>query len=276
MTNATVHHGGWYWESGLEVLDFSDFIQVNRTLIRKLGLHEAILIGELAYEGRMWKRKGKMRDGWFYSTVENIERQTGINPHFQRVAINNLKAAGVIEVGYFGLPRSRHIRISPSRVMEIMADDGENTPSDQQLFTTLTTSDAPDEPTVVDAVNTNKEVSKRSNKKKDSMSGKPDDAQVPYEEVISYLNEKSGKRYRASTEATRKMIRARLSEGYTLDDFKHVIDVKCSQWLGTEHEKYLRPETLFRPSHFESYVNEQAHPKSRLDEIDWSLYEIPE
>lgn len=107
-----------------------------------------------------------------------------------------------------------------------------------------------------------------------SLSGKPDDAQVPYEEVIDYLNSKSGKRYRAGTEATRKMIRARFSDGYTLDDFKHVIDVKCSQWLGTEHEKYLRPETLFRPSHFESYVNEQAQPKSRLDEIDWSLYEL--
>ena len=109
-----------------------------------------------------------------------------------------------------------------------------------------------------------------------SLSGKPDDAQVPYEEVISYFNEKSGKRYRASTEATRKMIRARFSEGYTLDDFKHVIDVKCSQWLGTEQEKYLRPETLFRPSHFESYVNEQSQPKSRLNEIDWSMYEIPD
>ena len=48
MGNHTVHHESWYWEAGVEALDFTDYIQVNRTLIRKLGLHEAILIGELS------------------------------------------------------------------------------------------------------------------------------------------------------------------------------------------------------------------------------------
>lgn len=83
-----------------------------------------------------------------------------------------------------------------------------------------------------------------TNNKEEPLSGKPDD--VPYDAVIDYLNERTGKRYRAKTESTRKMIRARFSDGYTLNDFKHVIDVKTSQWLGTEQEKYLRPETLFR------------------------------
>ena len=104
------------------------------------------------------------------------------------------------------------------------------------------------------------------------MSGKPDD--VPYDEVIDYLNEKTGKRYRAKTESTRRLIRARFADGYTLDDFKHVIDVKASQWLGTEQDKFLRPETLFRPGHFESYLNEQSQPASLLDTVDWSKYEL--
>lgn len=106
----------------------------------------------------------------------------------------------------------------------------------------------------------------------DSLSGKPDD--VPYDAVIDYLNEKTGKRYRAKTESTRRLIRARFADGYTLDDFKHVIDVKVSQWLGTEQDKFLRPETLFRPGHFESYLNEQSQPASYLDTIDWSRYEL--
>lgn len=106
----------------------------------------------------------------------------------------------------------------------------------------------------------------------DTLSGKPDD--VPYDAVIDYLNERTGKRYRSKTESTRKMIRARFADGYTLDDFKHVIDVKASQWLGTEQERYLRPETLFRPGKFESYLNESPKPKSRLDYIDWSAYEL--
>lgn len=111
-----------------------------------------------------------------------------------------------------------------------------------------------------------------TNREEEPLSGKPDD--VPYDAVIDYLNERTGKRYRSKTESTRKMIRARFSDGYTLDDFKHVIDVKASQWLGTEQEKFLRPETLFRPGHFESYLNESPKPKSRLDDIDWSAYEL--
>jgi len=271
MGNHTIHRDSWYWEVGVEALDFTDYIQVSRTLIRRLGLHEAILIGELAYECRTWKRKGKLVDGWFYSTVENVERQTGISAHFQRLALENLANAGVVEVKYCGLPRSRHIRLSASKVMELMADEPENTLSDQQSFTSLTTSDSPDAPIVVDEVNANKEVSKRNNRKKDTLSGKPDD--VPYDAVIDYLNEKTGKHYRSKAAATRKLIKARFAEGYTLEDFKRVIDTKTSQWLNTDQDKFLRPETLFRPSHFESYLNESPQT-SILDSVDWSKYEL--
>lgn len=273
MGNHTIHRDSWYWEAGVEALDFTDYIQVSRTLIRRLGLHEAILIGELAYECRTWKRKGKLVDGWFYSTVENVERQTGISAHFQRLALENLANAGVVEVKYCGLPRSRHIRLSASKVMELMADEPENTPSDQQPFTSLTTSDSPDAPIVVDEVNANKEVSKRNNRKKDTLSGKPDD--VPYDAVIDYLNEKTGKHYRSKAAATRKLIKARFAEGYTLEDFKRVIDTKTSQWLNTDQDKFLRPETLFRPSHFESYLNESPQT-SILDTVDWDKYRLDE
>lgn len=81
------------------------------------------------------------------------------------------------------------------------------------------------------------------------------------EEVIDYLNEQTGKHFRKSSNATKSLIHARLSEGYTLDDFKHVIDVKVAQWKGDpEMDKYLQPSTLFRASKFEGYVNEQLGP----------------
>ena len=41
-----------------------------------------------------------------------------------------------------------------------------------------------------------------------------------------------------------------------MDDFKKVIDKKCAEWKGGDMEKYLRPETLFKRSKFESYLNE--------------------
>ena len=73
-------------------------------------------------------------------------------------------------------------------------------------------------------------------------------------EIIEYLNMKAQTRYRSSTPKTKQLIRARLSEGFVLDDFKIVIDNKVSDWKGTEFEKFLRPETLFGTK-FEGYLN---------------------
>ena len=75
-----------------------------------------------------------------------------------------------------------------------------------------------------------------------------------YNVVIDYLNEKVGTHYRPTNKTTQKHINARLKEGYTYDDFKTVIDKKCSEWKGTDMEQYLRPETLFGTK-FESYLN---------------------
>ena len=73
--------------------------------------------------------------------------------------------------------------------------------------------------------------------------------------VVSYLNEKLGTNYKHTTPKTQKAIKARLSEGFTVDDFKTVIDKKCAEWIGDEKmEKYLRPETLFGTK-FEGYLN---------------------
>ena len=83
-----------------------------------------------------------------------------------------------------------------------------------------------------------------------------------YAEIVDYLNQKAGTRYKHSSEDTRKHIRARVNDGYTLDDFKAVIDRKVEEWKGTEWEKFLRPSTLFG-SKFESYLNQREEPKGK-------------
>ena len=84
----------------------------------------------------------------------------------------------------------------------------------------------------------------------------------PYEDIIDYLNQKAGTHYRYSSADTKKHIKARLNDGYTLDDFKAVINKKVSEWKGTEMEKYLRPATLFG-SKFESYLNQKETQKPK-------------
>lgn len=83
--------------------------------------------------------------------------------------------------------------------------------------------------------------------------------EIPYSTIIDHLNQRAGTRYRRGR-STCALIRARWSEGYRLDDFERVIDVKCAEWLGTDMAKYLRPETLFGGK-FEGYLNQPAKGK---------------
>lgn len=80
-------------------------------------------------------------------------------------------------------------------------------------------------------------------------------------EIIQYLNDRCGTRYRYQTKGTQEHINARLKEGYTVDDFKMVIDKKFEEWHGTDMEKFLRPETLFAGK-FESYLNQKIVKKT--------------
>ena len=73
--------------------------------------------------------------------------------------------------------------------------------------------------------------------------------------IVSYLNEKANTSYRVSDKSTQRLINARMNEGFTVSDFKKVIDIKTNEWLETEFEKYLRPQTLFGIK-FENYLNE--------------------
>lgn len=89
---------------------------------------------------------------------------------------------------------------------------------------------------------------------KDSI-GKDSIGNIPYKEIIDYLNSKTGKNYRDNVQKNRSLIKARWSEGYRLDDFKQVIDNMVKDWSGTKYAKYLRPETLFGTK-FDGYLNQ--------------------
>ena len=81
-------------------------------------------------------------------------------------------------------------------------------------------------------------------------------------EIIEYLNLKTKKSYKVTTKVTQRYINARLEEGYSLEDFKCVIDKKVREWQGTEMDPYLRPETLFGTK-FEGYLNQSDKPVTK-------------
>lgn len=87
--------------------------------------------------------------------------------------------------------------------------------------------------------------------------------QIPYKAIIDYLNEKAQKKFKHTSGANQKLIKARWNEGYRLDDFTHVIDTKVEQWINNDAmNQYLRPATLFS-NKFDSYLNEQPRKQEQ-------------
>jgi len=103
----------------------------------------------------------------------------------------------------------------------------------------------------------------------------PPAAPTPAAEIVAYLNAATGRDFRHKTKPTQQAINARLNDGYSIDDFKMVIDCKAAQWKDdAEMGKYLRPETLFTPAHFESYLQEAKHRPAV--NADAHLKDLPE
>ena len=81
-------------------------------------------------------------------------------------------------------------------------------------------------------------------------------------EVISYLNLKAKKNFKVDTASHHKFIKARLKEGYVLEDFKKVVDIMVAKWKGTEYEQYLQPQTLFG-NKMDNYLNQPMPRKAQ-------------
>ena len=102
----------------LNLISNNNFITLNKDLIKAIGLEEAILLGELASEYDYWKKQELLENGYFYSTIENIEEHTTLSEYKQRKALNSLKDQGLIDIKIKGLPAKRFIKINEEQVLE--------------------------------------------------------------------------------------------------------------------------------------------------------------
>lgn len=123
----------------------------------------------------------------------------------------------------------------------------------QQLFNNNTTNKTEQIQQVEELDNSN--LTTKQQQSNNTTKKKEKDNNNIYSLVIDYLNRKASTNYRATTKNTQSFINARVKEGYTVEDFKKVIDSKSKDWLNTDFEKYLRPSTLFGTK-FENYLNE--------------------
>lgn len=213
-----------------------------------VGVNAAVLFKNIEY----WVEKNATNgqnehDGrfWTYNSVKAFSEQFPYMTEKQtRSALKRLEDSGLVEAGVYNdaaydrtkwytltdegvrICRNGNIHL-PMRANQT-APQGEPIPDDNQMTTSKEPPKAPQ-----------------------------DGIQESVDEVTAHLNELTGKRFNPRKDSTRKPIAARLREGYSASDCIAVIDCKVAQWSKDPRMRtYLRPETLFKASKFEAYLNE--------------------
>lgn len=230
-------------------------LQVLPSLAKAIGLNEAIVLQQIHY----WLQKSsniEVGHKWIYNTYNAWQKQFPFwsIPTIRRT-ITSLEKQGVIVTGNFnkaGFDNTKWYRIDYQKLESMSRRCDQNDQTMRSIWT-----DGADQN---DQTNTNRlPETTTETTTEDILSGKPD--HIPYQEIMSYFNQQAGTSYRASSKATQRLISARTNEGFTVDDFKKVIDIKVANWKDDpKMSKYLRPATLFGTK-FESYLNEPMPAK---------------
>lgn len=104
----------------IDLLAFDNYIIVNKDLMVAVGITEAMLLGELASEFRYWRKAGKLDDGWFYSTCENLEDKLPFSRPTIKKATDHLEETGILETKLMGMPAKKYYRINSSQLEKFL------------------------------------------------------------------------------------------------------------------------------------------------------------
>lgn len=190
-------------------------------------------IKELIEQGYITRQLEQDDKGKFAGYSYNVYEYKENNPEYKPTTVDGKTENGKTENG-----------LSDNGKTENGKSNTSNTKSSNTVLTKTKDNNIKD---IVDSEKTAPEIDNAPLNKNNEM----------IKEIIEYLNHVTNSKYRYKTAATQKLLNARINEGYTLADFKRVIDVKASQWLNSDMEKFLRPSTLFNATKFDNYANEK-------------------
>ena len=146
----------------MDIIDFlanDNYIIINKEIATLYGLDEAIILGELASEHKYWQKNGGLKDGYFYSTIENIEKNTTILEKRQRLALNSLKEKGIIDIKRMDIPAKRYIKINTEKLLSLLLNNTDQ--SETSSYAILTELEQSNEPTKNNNLNNNKNNNKK-------------------------------------------------------------------------------------------------------------------
>lgn len=228
------------------------------SLAKRIGLNKSIVIQQMHY----WLiRSDHVFEGkrWIYNSVTDWLEQF---PFWSRSTltriIDDLEADNLLFVGNFN-----KIAMDRTKWYSINYDD-------ERLFSAFSQNEQIHLSKMTNSIQSNRvngisqnEVTNTRDYTETNQNNNVEQVDIAFK-IIEYLNIKANKNYKSTTAQTKRLINGRLAEGYTLEDFKRVIDVKVKDWLHhKDMNKYLRPDTLFNATKFEAYLNE-APPQQQV------------
>ena len=207
-------------------------------------------------------------DDGFVGSPKAIMRQCGASEDDMRILTGKKYvlgfASGVIVIKHWRLNNylrnDRHVQTTYTEELSTLGIDDKGAYTQNIDKMEVLPAGIPTDNQVVDTWYTQDSIGKDSidnniySRAEDSPTAHPDQNDV--NEVVDYLNTAAGTSYKKNTPKTVRNIKARLKEGFTVEDFKTVIDKKVKEWKGSDMERYLRPDTLFGTK-FEGYLNQQ-------------------
>lgn len=223
-------------------------LQVLPSLAREIGLNEAIMLQQMHY----WLIKSSHEfEGvkWFYKTLEDWQTEFPFwSTMTIRRTLTNLEKQKVIRIGNFN---KKKFDKTKWYTIEYQCVNRRCVQNEQTICSSCTDGCVQFERTYTREYT---ETTTENNVTEE----KP--LKVVWTEetnhIIDYLNKRTGKKYSVKTKKTAQLVHKLLDNGFTVEDFERVIDIKCKQWLNNEKmNQYLRPRTLFSEK-FEDYLNE--------------------
>ena len=223
-------------------------LQVLPSLARELGLNEAIMLQQMHY----WLIKSSHEfEGvkWFYKTLEDWQTEF---PFWSvmtiRRTLTNLEKQKVIRIGNFN---KKKFDKTKWYTIEYQCVNRRCVQYEQTMCSNRTDGCVQFEQTYTREYT---ETTTENNGSKEKPLKVVWTEETKY--IIDYLNKRTGKKYSVKTKKTAQLVHKLLDNGFTVEDFERVIDIKCKQWLNNEKmNQYLRPRTLFSEK-FEDYLNE--------------------
>ncbi|OBS89174.1 transcriptional regulator [Enterobacter roggenkampii] len=252
-------------------------IVINPDLAYSIGLNEAIALQQVNY----WLKEttsGLERDGvrWIYNTNEQwLEQFPFWSESTLKRTFTRLKQLGVLKVeqlnksqrdmtNYYTINYESElldeVKVTKSKSSKCTLPSGQNEPMEEVKLKHSIGSKrtAPIRSNCTDVLTENTTENTTDIKNPICPVASQPDGDVlitdQAKQVLTHLNQVTSSRYQVSTTSLQN-IRARIGEGYTVEELSLVVDYCNAKWSeDLTMSAYLRPQTLFQPTKFPGYL----------------------